>query len=56
MAKMLSACVVALFLTSGLPVLPSMGQGAAVEHGGGLDAQGCHTNHKTGEYHCHRKP
>lgn len=23
-------------------------------HGGGLDAKGCHTNRKTGEYHCHR--
>lgn len=22
-------------------------------HGGGLNAQGCHTNHKTGDYHCH---
>ena len=23
-------------------------------HPGGLNAQGCHTNRKTGEYHCHR--
>ncbi|MGH8029801.1 MAG: excalibur calcium-binding domain-containing protein [Arenimonas sp.] len=23
-------------------------------HGGGTDANGCHTNHKTGDYHCHR--
>ncbi|MBK8199251.1 MAG: excalibur calcium-binding domain-containing protein [Acidobacteria bacterium] len=23
-------------------------------HGGGLNAQGCHTNRKTGDYHCHR--
>lgn len=23
-------------------------------HGGGLDSKGCHTNRKTGEYHCHR--
>ncbi|WP_348647142.1 YHYH domain-containing protein [Mesorhizobium sp. NZP2077] len=22
-------------------------------HGGGTDANGCHKNHKTGEYHCH---
>lgn len=22
-------------------------------HGGGLDAYGCHMNHKTGDYHCH---
>ncbi|WP_183035973.1 YHYH domain-containing protein [Cupriavidus sp. UME77] len=28
--------------------------GPAHAHGGGLDADGCHTNRKTGEYHCHR--
>ena len=22
-------------------------------HGGGLDANRCHTDHKTGLYHCH---
>lgn len=22
-------------------------------HGGGLNAQGCHNNRKTGDYHCH---
>ena len=27
---------------------------AAWAHPGGLDANGCHTNKKTGEYHCHR--
>lgn len=25
-------------------------------HTGGLDASGCHTNRKTGDYHCHRSP
>lgn len=25
-------------------------------HGGGLNAQGCHNNKKTGDYHCHRAP
>ena len=25
----------------------------AIAHGGGLDRNGCHTNRKTGEYHCH---
>jgi hypothetical protein len=30
--------------------------GASQAHGGGLDANGCHTNHATGEYHCHRGP
>ncbi len=28
--------------------------GAASAHGGGLNAESCHTNRKTGEYHCHR--
>lgn len=23
-------------------------------HGGGLDANGCHTDRRTGDYHCHR--
>jgi hypothetical protein len=27
--------------------------GLAFAHGGGLDANRCHTNHKTGDYHCH---
>jgi len=26
----------------------------AHNHPGGLDANGCHTNRSTGEYHCHR--
>ncbi|WP_159975929.1 MULTISPECIES: YHYH domain-containing protein [unclassified Novosphingobium] len=24
------------------------------QHSGGTDANGCHTNHSTGVYHCHR--
>ncbi len=28
--------------------------GTAVAHGGGLNAEGCHNNRKTGDYHCHR--
>lgn len=31
-------------------VLPAFG------HGGGLNADGCHHNRKTGDYHCHRAP
>ena len=27
---------------------------AVFAHGGGLNANGCHTNRKTGDYHCHR--
>jgi hypothetical protein len=25
----------------------------ALAHGGGLNADGCHNNRKTGDYHCH---
>jgi len=28
----------------------------ASAHSGGLNSQGCHTNRKTGDYHCHRAP
>jgi hypothetical protein len=28
---------------------------SAIAHPGGLDAKGCHTNRKTGEYHCHNQ-
>jgi hypothetical protein len=27
---------------------------SVLAHGGGLDANGCHNNRKTGDYHCHR--
>ena len=30
--------------------LPSI----AIAHGGGLNAEGCHNNRRTGDYHCHR--
>lgn len=30
--------------------------GLAAAHGGGLNAEGCHNNRKTGDYHCHRGP
>lgn len=29
---------------------------SAIAHGGGLNAEGCHHNRKTGDYHCHRAP
>lgn len=28
--------------------------GSVFAHGGGLDANGCHFQRSTGEYHCHR--
>ena len=27
---------------------------SAWAHGGGLNSEGCHTNSRTGDYHCHR--
>ena len=39
-----------------LAALSLLMSGALFAHGGGLDKKGCHTNHKTGEYHCHRGP
>ena len=44
--------VVALVVTLVLAAVPTP---PIIAHPGGLDAQGCHTNHKTGEYHCHRR-
>lgn len=41
MKKILAACV-------------ALASVAAHSHGGGLDAEGCHMNRKTGERHCHR--
>jgi hypothetical protein len=35
-------------------VLPLFVSIDAFGHGGGLDSKGCHTNRKTGDYHCHR--
>jgi len=29
---------------------------AVSAHPGGLNAEGCHNNRKTGDYHCHRSP
>jgi len=34
-------------------VLVTVSPNPAQAHGGGTDAYGCHTNHKTGDYHCH---
>lgn len=29
---------------------------SAYPHGGGLNAEGCHNNRRTGDYHCHSAP
>ncbi|WP_116408694.1 YHYH domain-containing protein [Rhizobium leguminosarum] len=31
----------------------SLSVSAASARSGGTDSNGCHTNHKTGDYHCH---
>ena len=41
--KMKKVLVIVLLLASGY----------AMSHGGGKDANGCHTESKTGAYHCH---
>ncbi len=38
---------------AGLLLTVAWATGASA-HGGGLNAEGCHTNRKTGAYHCHR--
>ena len=40
----------ALVLALNIPATP------ASSHPGGLNAEGCHNNRKTGGYHCHRGP
>ncbi|WP_025552328.1 YHYH domain-containing protein [Sphingobium fuliginis] len=34
---------------------PSKGETKPAGHSGGTDSNGCHTNHSTGEYHCHNR-
>lgn len=39
-----------------LLVALSVGVSAQIfAHSGGTNSEGCHTNKKTGEYHCHNK-
>jgi len=47
---MKSAAKALLAIVLSFPLLPAAGRA----HGGGLNAEGCHTNRKTGGYHCHR--
>jgi hypothetical protein len=37
-----------------IAVILALGGGYAISHSGGLDQYGCHTDHKKGDYHCHR--
>lgn len=38
----------------GVAFIAAILSGPAVAHPGGLNAEGCHNNRKTGDYHCHR--
>ena len=39
-----------------LGMILAMSSNYAIGHGGGLNADGCHNERKTGGYHCHRAP
>lgn len=43
--KVIASCLSVLLVFAGTSL--------AHAHGGGTDKNGCHTNHKTGDYHCH---
>lgn len=43
------------FLVTSLLLAGMLPLEGVLAHPGGLDAAGCHTNRKTGDYHCHRK-
>ena len=36
-----------------ITIILLLASGLAMAHSGGTDKLGCHTNHKTGVYHCH---
>lgn len=36
-----------------LAIMLVLASGLAFAHSGGTDANGCHHNRKTGDYHCH---
>ena len=43
-----------VLLIAAILALPVSYPSASLAHGGGLNAEGCHNNRKTGDYHCHR--
>ena len=43
-----------ILAASGAAILGAVPTSPAMSHGGGLNAEGCHNNRKTGDYHCHR--
>jgi len=45
-----------VLMISALAVLAGVVSFESNAHSGGLNAEGCHNNRKTGDYHCHRAP
>lgn len=43
-----------LVVTFAVAILVPTLTGSTLGHSGGLNAAGCHTNRRTGDYHCHR--
>lgn len=43
-----------LLRSAALAFLVTAPNSVAFAHPGGLNAEGCHNNRKTGDYHCHR--
>jgi hypothetical protein len=41
-------------ILAAIAVASLLGTGYAISHSGGLDKYGCHTDHKNGDYHCHK--
>jgi hypothetical protein len=43
-----------LLFVGAVATLLALAPPTASPHPGGTNADGCHTDHRTGEYHCHR--
>ena len=57
MSKKLIVIISTLFVLSagaaGIYATDHTHVGAVDSHSGGTNSDGCHNNHKTGDYHCH---
>ena len=50
MERQMKISMVRFGVITALSLMPA----SSFAHSGGLNAQGCHNNRKTGDYHCHR--
>lgn len=53
-AESLVGAIMRVLLVAALSALPATMPSLSYDHPGGLNAEGCHNNRKTGGYHCHR--